>query len=231
MIAADPLSRTAILELREVHLPAGGVDVDLVLAPGELVLIDAEVVEQEEVVVDVALGLVAPDAGEVRFRGHAWPELSGEFAAALRGRIGLIPRRGGWMGELSTLANVLLQSRFHQRTDAMMLVEAARRLATRFFLPGLPLDPVGAMHPRDRLRAACVRAFVAEPDLVVVETPLTAGWGSLLPPLVEAMQEVRDRGGAVLWFLTDDDLFDEPSLPADRRYYLRGRTLVSAIAP
>ena len=230
MTALDPLAPTAVLEFEAVRLPAGGIDVDLALGPGELLVIDAEVAEQEEAMVDMALGLRPPADGVVRFLGHAWPDLDGDFAAALRGRVGLIPRRGGWMGELSTLANVLLQARFHQRTDALVLVEEARRLATRFFMPGLPLDPVTAMHPRDRLRAACVRAFVADPVLVVVETPLATTWGSLLSPLIEAMQTVRERGGAVLWCLTDDPLFDDPSLPADRRLRLRGRTLLQATA-
>jgi phospholipid/cholesterol/gamma-HCH transport system ATP-binding protein len=137
-----------------------------------------------------------------------------------------VPRRGGWLPEISTMANILLQARFHQRTDANALAEEARGLAGRFFLPGVPLDPVRAMHPRDRLRAACVRAFVGRPTLVVVETPMATSWGSLLPPMVEAMQEVRERGGAVLWFLTDDPLFGDPSLPADRRLRLRGTSLV-----
>ncbi|MFW5833035.1 MAG: organic solvent ABC transporter ATP-binding protein [Pseudomonadota bacterium] len=222
MTAPDPAGTKPILELRDVVATRAGAPVDLVLRPGELVLVDAELPVNETALVDVALGLATPLGGSVRFRGFVWDELPPVFADALRGRVGLVPRRGGWVPELSTMANVLLQARYHRRTPGRVLADRAERLANRFFLPGVPLDAVDAMHPRDRLRAACVRAFLADPVLVIVETPVIGGWGSLVPPLVETIQEVRDAGGAVVWFLTESDLFDEPSLPADRRLRLVG---------
>ncbi|TVQ34960.1 MAG: hypothetical protein EA356_08890 [Geminicoccaceae bacterium] len=227
MTTSDPLARTPTLELTALAWMEGGAVMHERLWPGELVIIDAEVQEQEAALVDTLFGLCPPLSGSVRFGGHDWQETPAELAAALRGRIGLVPRSGGWLEDLSTMANVLVQARYHRRTDAMALLAEAEDLANRFALPGVPLDPIDRMHPRDRLRAACVRGFLGAPRLVVVETPAIV-WGSLLTPLVRAMHAVRDQGAAVLWFLTDDALFELPSLPANRRWQLRGQGVVRA---
>jgi phospholipid/cholesterol/gamma-HCH transport system ATP-binding protein len=216
----------SVLALDGVSLPARATGAlrrtfDLELAPGALVVVDAGGPETERIFVDVVLGLEPPAAGRVRVLGQDWSRVPADYGRALRGRIGLVPHQGGWLGHLPTATNVLLRPRFHRRTPDAALVEEARTLAAAFLLPGLPLDPIGQMHPRDRLRTACVRAFVGEPALVVVETPFETAWGTLLPPLVASIQTVRERGGVVLWCLTDDPLFDDPVVPADLRLRLR----------
>ena len=217
----------AILKLEGVSVGAAGAtlsrSLDLTLPPGGLLLVDAGGPDTEQAIVDAALGLRAPLSGMVRLLGHDWSQVPWWFATALRGRVGLIPRRGGWLDHLPTAANVVLRPHYHLRTSTAELVTRGERLAARFFLPGLPLDPVRAMHPRDRLRAACVRGLLGEPILVIIETPFETGWGTLVEPLVASFQEVRERGGAVVWFLTDDPLFADTTLPADQRLRLRER--------
>lgn len=227
--------RGAILDFDGVAVPlardgANWRTLDVHLAPGAMVVLDAGGPEVERALVDIALGLAVPAAGTMRLLGHDWQTLPQAYAAALRGRVGFVPNRGGWLGHLPTAANLLLRQRYHRRTPTDQLIREAGGLAARFLLPGIPLDPIAAMHPRDRLRAACVRAFLGEPILVVVETPFETTWGSLLEPLMVSFQEVRERGGAVLWCLSDDPLFDDPTLPADGRLRLRAASQPEAAA-
>ena len=49
-------------------------------------------------------------------------------------------------------------------------------------------------------RAACVRAFLGAPSLIVVENLADGLADGLLAPLINAMRVARDRDAAVLWF-------------------------------
>ncbi|MEO1092432.1 MAG: hypothetical protein AAFX81_17570 [Pseudomonadota bacterium] len=218
-----------VLDLERAELPAaaGAVVCDLRLQPGDLILLDAETDDQEQALVDVALGLVQPSHGEVRFLGHPWRAVPSTFAAALRGRVGLVPRQGGWLAHASVATNVLLQARYHTMSDADRLAERGAAWSARFGLPGLPLGPATALSAADRLRALLARAFLGDPALVVIETRHDAWRGELLAALVDALQIVREGGGAALWCLGRDELFYDGTLPATARLRVRGRRLVA----
>lgn len=213
----------AVLAVALPGLPR--LEVDAVIAAGELVLVDTEAHEQERALVDAALGLAPPLAGEVRFRDHDWQRLPAHFRDALRGRCGLVPREGGLVPYAGLAENVLLARRFHARTpDAALLAEAAT-LARRFGLPGLPVHGGESDNVFDRLRLLCLRAFLGEPWLVMIESRAEPWRRELVGPVVDALQAVRERGGAGVWFVADDPIFDDRAIPATRRLRPRGRHL------
>lgn len=224
------MSIPALLRMDAVRLAiglegVGALELDAALAPGEIWLIEAETPEHDRALADGALGLTPPLAGAVRFRDHDWQKLPAAFRDALRGRCGLIPREAALVPYASMTENILAPRRYHDRTSDAELVAAATVLARRFGLPGLPAGDPAEESAADRLRAACVRAFLGEPLLVVVESRAQPWRRELVAPLVAAMQEVRDRGGAVMWSLVDDPLVDDPAIPATGRFRLRGRHL------
>jgi hypothetical protein len=49
----------------------------------------------------------------------------------------------------------------------------------------------------------------------------------LMAPLINAIRGARDRGAAVLWFMHENRLWFEPSVPATGRVRLRGREIVA----
>lgn len=200
---------------------------DLRVAAGELVLVDAADAEQERLLADAVCGLVAPRAGRVAFLGRDWQEQTIEYANALRGRIGHVFRSGGWVPYLSVNDNVLLQQLHHTRRRYAELRDQAARLAGRFGLPGLPMERPVELPAADLQRAACVRAFLGTPSLVIVESGAVAS-EDLLVPLVETMREARDRDAAILWLVDQPWLLRDAALPATRRLRLRGRELVEA---
>ncbi len=204
---------------------AGGLEVDLALEPGALCLVDAETPEHERALVDGALGLVEPLAGRVVFRDHDWQRVPPHFRDALRGTCALIPRQGGLLPHADMSENILLSARYHRSDADPALVARGAALARRFGLPGLPAAAPATESVADRLRAACVRAFLGEPVLVIAESRAQGWRADLVAPLLDAMQAVRERGGAVLWTLVDDPLFDDATVPASARYRLRGRRL------
>ncbi len=211
----------------------GGLDrleLEATLAAGALWLIEAETPEHERALVDGALGLTPPLDGVVRFRDHDWQAVPAAFRDALRGRCGLIARETALVPHASMAENILAPARYHRRaSDDRLAVEGAA-LARRFGLPGLPAGPVAEESPADRLRAACVRAFLGEPLFVAVESRAQPWRRELIAPLVDAMLEVLERGGAVLWSVVDDPLFDDAAIPATKRYRLQGHRLVEVTA-
>jgi phospholipid/cholesterol/gamma-HCH transport system ATP-binding protein len=225
-------SSPPVLQLDGLWLPLPdqhdvGITVDLTLRAGDLVLLQPEDEQHEQLLADVTCGLVSPERGTVRFLGRAWSQMPPDQANALRGRIGHMPRRGAWLPYLSLLENVLLPQLHHTRRPYAELLAEAARWATWFGLAGLPTGRPGDMPGPILERAACVRAFLGVPSLIVVESLPGGPSDGLLAPLVNAMRVARDRGAAVLWFIQDTDLYDDRSLPATGRLRLLGDALVA----
>jgi phospholipid/cholesterol/gamma-HCH transport system ATP-binding protein len=223
---------TPVLEFAEAWLPlpdqAGmGVAIDLALGPGDLVLMQPGDASHERAIVDGACGLVAPEAGAIRFLGRAWAGLPPDQANALRGRIGLAFRRGAWLPYLTLLDNVLMPQLYHTRRRFAELCDEAALLARLFGLPGVPTGRPDEVPPADQQRAACVRAFLGAPALIVLESPSDGLVPGLLAPLINAMRAARDRDAAVLWFVQDPELFHDATIPATRRLRLRGAAMTA----
>jgi phospholipid/cholesterol/gamma-HCH transport system ATP-binding protein len=228
-VSDDP--STCVLRFDDVWLSLPdhhgvGLAVDLTLGAGDLVLVQPGDEQQERALVDIACGLVPPQRGAVRFLGRAWSDLEPDQANALRGRIGHVVREGAWLPYLSLLDNILLPQLHHTRSTYDELRAEAARLAARFGLPGVPTGRPAEMPPTVLRRAACVRAFLGAPALIVLETLEGGVDGRLLAPLIDAMRIARDRDAAVLWFAQDSDLNQDPSLPATARLRLLGDALV-----
>jgi phospholipid/cholesterol/gamma-HCH transport system ATP-binding protein len=118
----------------------------------------------------------------------------------LRGRSGRVSPDFGWISSLDLEDNVVLSQR-HRTTRPNWEIRAeARRWAQAFGLPdGLPPGRPETI-ARDVLRrAACGRAFLGDPALIVVDTASDRAFSPLYEPLIEACNFLRGRRAAVLW--------------------------------
>jgi phospholipid/cholesterol/gamma-HCH transport system ATP-binding protein len=107
-----------------------------------------------------------------------------------------------------------------------VLREAAAELARQFGLPGLPLSRPAVMSNADLARSACVRAFLCDPVLVLLESPVQAQYAELIPLLLGAVAGARDRGAAVIWLTRSDMVWQDQSVPATHRLRLEERGLL-----
>ncbi len=220
---------TPALELAAAEPRAGGilppVALDLRLMPGECALIEMRDPVAIAEFADLCVGLRPLGRGRVCFLGRAWSGLTARVATALRGRIGRIAAAGAWIDFLGTDTNVLLPHLHHTKREEPILRAAAATLAREFGLPGLPLVRPDALSAADLARTACVRAFLGEPRLLLLETPVQTQFLDLIAPLLNAIAAARDRGAAVIWLTRRYSARADRSFPATHRLRMTERGL------
>ena len=193
---------------------------NLSVCSGDLVLMRLARLEQTSTFADACAGLNRPATGAVYFLGRNWPELPPDQANALRGRIGRVFRTGNWINHLALMENILLSQLHHTRRSARQLRDEAAVLAAQFGLPGVPLGLPGNSTAADLQRAACVRAFLGRPALILLEEPTAGIYLEIISALMNAVRQARERGGAVIWLTRKNLIWNDQTLPATQRYRL-----------
>jgi putative ABC transport system ATP-binding protein len=219
------------LELREVvkHYPVSGevvraVDgLTLTVARGELVALFGPSGSGKTTVLLLAAGLLAPDAGSVRFGDSDVASLSEDAAARYqRHEVGFISQSFDLMPGVSALDNAAVKL----LADRVPLSRARRRAVPWLERVGLGhrLDsPPERLSGGERQRVAIARALVNEPGLILADEPtgsLDSHHGDGVLALLAELG--RDRGAAVV-LVTHDP---QAARIADRIEALRDGRLV-----
>jgi phospholipid/cholesterol/gamma-HCH transport system ATP-binding protein len=186
----------------------------LQVMPGASILIEGDDAAELARFADLCSGMVELAEGRVHFLGRDWARMPRDIACAARGRIGRTFADGGWIDAMDAATNVVLAQLHHTRRDLDELRRAAASLARAFGLPGLPLARPSELSAADRRRAACVRALLGRPLLLLLEQPLLPRDRALAAPLVSEVAAALSRGGAAIWLITAElpfaaDFFSE----------------------
>ena len=216
-----PNHDTAVLRFDRLRLGRSGdrerlEPFDLELRRGDLAVIRLRH-RVATMLADAASGLVRPADGAVRFLGFDWSKLRTLRAHALRGRIGRVFTGDNWLRSQTVEQNLLLRPMHHTNQPRDELLREAAEWAALLGLPGLPMGPVSRMDPGDLQRAACVRAMLGRPRLLLLADPLQSADGVELPMLVNAIRRHRSRGAAVIWFTADEHLWRSRDIRATHR--------------
>lgn len=193
---------------------------DLVLAAGDFAVIEVLGSRRGATFADLCCGLAPLDAGSVRFLDRDWHTIPRDHADALRGHIGRLFHVPLRQDTLDVATRVLLARLHHTRIPEATVRVEATRLALRFGLPGLPAGPARRLTDPDLLRAACVRAFLGQPRLVILELPVTAQQDELLAALLQVGAEARGQGAAVIWLAGFGPALRDRSIRATHRLRL-----------
>ena len=159
---------------------------------------------------DLCSGLMPLMGGRVRFLGRDWSTAPRDHADALRGHIGRLFHQPLRPDTRDVAARVLLGRLHHTRIPEADVRAEAMAVAQRFGLPGLPAGSARLVSEPDLLRAACVRAFLGSPRLLILELPLAAQADELRSALLGAGTEARGRGAAVMWLAAPGPALRDP---------------------
>jgi phospholipid/cholesterol/gamma-HCH transport system ATP-binding protein len=224
--------RTSVLSLRGVALtnrrraPADTVDFDL--AHREVAVVELDEDSDAGDFTDLCLGLVEPPSGEVYCLGRSWSAESYHDRLAHRSRIGTVVDSQIWPAHMPVAQVALAPRLYHSNQTEAEAIAEATILARRFGLPGLPTAPSEQVPLADLVRAACVRAFLGAPELVLIADPALDSMADLGTPIAQAIGAVHDRGGAVLWLLSARNAPAARYVTADQVWRLDDRGLTRA---
>jgi putative ABC transport system ATP-binding protein len=153
-------------------------------------------------------GLVAPDAGTIRFAGADL----GDLGRAARDRfradhLGVIFQQFNLLPWLTSIANVRLGCQFSKprRGRAGDIDAAARRLLTAMDLPeNLFERRAGALSVGQQQRVAAARALIGNPDLVLADEPTSALDADRRDAFVRLLFEQAEAAGSAVLFVSHD---------------------------
>jgi len=222
---------SSILKFGNVTVPAspqyetGLWNISFELHSGDLLLVRIERENERLPLADAAEGLVPATQGGVMFCGEDWQGMSADHAAAQRGKIGRLFEDEGWISGVDVDQNIMLAQRHHTQRREEEILEEALKFARMFGLPGLPRGRPGKMRRWDLRKAACIRAFLGAPALIILEQPVRGVYADFMAPLVNAVQSARAHGAAVLWTVTDPQIWNHPGIRATMRAKMFGSEL------
>jgi osmoprotectant transport system ATP-binding protein len=160
---------------------------DLQIGHGETVGLIGPSGSGKTTILRLALGLLTPDAGVVRFRGA---RLDPSNVRAARQQMGYVVQDGGLFPHLTAVQNVELMAH-HLRWEPARIDARRRELVelTRFPADALSRYPA-QLSGGQRQRVGLMRALFLDPALLLLDEPLGA-----IDPLVRA--ELQDDLSAV----------------------------------
>ena len=156
------------------------------------------------------------------FLGESWSTVAHDAKLAARAKIGRVFDEPGWISELDMDENITLSQRHHTRRTESAIRDEASELARLFSLPGLPQGRPSSMRAPDLRRAACVRALLGEPELLILERPTAGVYPAIMPALMAGVRSARSRGAAVLWTTDNWDVWNDPGIKPTIRCKMTG---------
>ncbi|MFE2039739.1 ABC transporter ATP-binding protein [Streptomyces sp. NPDC059477] len=180
--------------------------VSLRVGSGETVALVGESGSGKSTLARLALGLLAPDSGTVRFDGHDPGRLFGRAARPVRARLQFVPQhpRGSLNPALRAGEAVAFALRVHGTPRA----ERPALVADLFHKVGL--DPALARRrPRELSggqlqRVAVARALATGPDLIVCDEPTSALDTTVQAQVLDLLTGLQRRLGLALLFISHD---------------------------
>ena len=210
--AFDALSETPlVLELQRVtQRPAfeSGLElleVDLELHAGELLTIQVDAATRTRSFASLIQGILHPEAGVVRFLQQDWRGSNYQRHFWQRSLIGRVFEGQAWIENLNVDENVTLAARHHgmQLSD---ITSSIQHWCNYFGMDKLASRRPAFVAPATLQIHQWIRAFLGNPKLVILESPLQYVAQNWVKVFLDAVAELMSRGTAVLWLDSRTDL-------------------------
>ena len=166
--------------------------------------------------IQMLMGLLSPDEGSLSVLGRN-PQ---QEPLEVRRTVGYLAEDQTMFGWMTCEEIIRFVAAFYPTWDHSL----ARRFVEQFEVP--LKTKIRHLSKGQNVRLGLLLALAHRPELVILEHPLEFADTGLLPPLVDAVQQVRRRQGSVIWFTRRRAVLEDHGIPADRRYRIAGRQLL-----
>jgi len=147
-------------------------DVSLTMPRGQTTAVIGPSGTGKSVLLKHIVGLLRPDAGEVRVFGVDMARASEAMVYKVRRRIGMLFQDGALFDSLSTGDNIAFPlDRHRPELSARQKRERVEQVLEMVELPGLYDRPTAALSGGQRKRVGLARAIVTEPEVVLFDEP------------------------------------------------------------
>lgn len=217
----NPLRLSSLRKRWRKDLPLVLDDLDLTLRPGSATWVGGRNGVGKTTMLRVAAGLIEPDSGRAEVWGVThrenrvrYQQLVSFLPAGDRGLYARLTVRHQleFCARISSVPRERFKQRIEESLERFDLVELAKRRVDRM-----------SMGQRQRLRIAMT--FLPEPEVVLLDEPLTSLDGEGAQLLHGAVEEVLARDGAILWCSPSGEHVD---MEFDARWMIEGGKLVAA---
>ena len=201
-------------------------DLSLTLCRGEALLILGASGSGKSLLLKICAGLIIPDEGRVALGGVDLNAASKETLQALRAKIGFVFQNSALISNMVIFDNVALPVRYHKggaeeevraRVDEKMALFGVDRAFDLAIPAHLSLE----MHKR----AALARAFMLEPELLLLDQPTGGLDSEKAESLAGRIRDYQRKAGASLLEVGSE--WPPPGPPADRVGLLEGGRIVA----
>lgn len=219
------------IELRGVQKRFGDLvvldGVDLVFPRGETTAVIGPSGTGKSVLLKHIVGLIQPDAGEVRVFGTDMARAGERERYAVRKRIGMLFQDGALFDSLSTGDNIAFPLDRH-RPDLSAAQKRARveEVLELVELPGLYDRPTPALSGGQRKRVGLARAIVNDPEVVLFDEP-NSGLDPMTSDAIDQLIVTMKARLGVTFVVITHDIVGTVNV-ADRIVMLHGGRVVAS---
>ena len=166
-----------VISLRGVHKRFGPLTVldglDLDFRAGETTVVLGPSGTGKSVMLKHIVGLLRPDAGEVRMHGERVDTRPERELVAMRRRVGFLFQLGALFDSMTVGDNVAFPLRAHTDLDAAARDAQVEKLLAMVGLAGTQQKMPGEMSGGQQKRVALARAVALEPEVMLYDEPTT----------------------------------------------------------
>jgi phospholipid/cholesterol/gamma-HCH transport system ATP-binding protein len=158
----------------------------------------------KSVLIKHLIGLMFPDAGDVKVHGESVPDMLMSELLEMRKRFGILFQDGALFGSMSVFDNVAFPLRQNTNMSEREIAEIVHRRLDEVGLTAAEGKAPSELSGGMRKRAGFARALVLEPEIVMFDEPDSGLDPVRTALLCQLIQEVHAQNGGTYIVITHD---------------------------